>query len=183
MIMETLETDRLILTAWTKKDAEALFDYAKNPNVGPSAGWKPHSDPHESKRIIKDVFMRGDVWKIALKGSDKAIGSIGLDNDKRRPGVASRELGYSLSEEYWGRGLMTEAAAEVIRYAFEKMDMEILAVNTGIDNVRSQHVIEKLGFTYEGTERHSYLVYDSTVRDIRCYSMYRYEWEQLQQTE
>lgn len=177
--MKTLETDRLILGMWSKKDAEALYDYAQNPNVGPNAGWRPHSDVRESKRIIKEVYMCGDIWKIMFKDSMKVIGSIGLNDDKRRPGIASRELGYSLSEEYWGCGIMTEAARAVVEYAFNDMNLEILAVTTGPDNIRSQRVIEKLGFSFEGTERYAYLIYDRSVRDVNCYSMFRSEWKQI----
>ena len=51
-----IETDRLILESWTPKDAPALFAYAKNPNVGPNAGWKPHADRAESQAIL-NLFM------------------------------------------------------------------------------------------------------------------------------
>ena len=86
-----IETDRLILESWRPKDAPALYAYAKNPNVGPHAGWKPHADVHESKRIIKTIFLAKDTWKIIWKENGQVIGSIGLDEDRRRPTIASRD--------------------------------------------------------------------------------------------
>ena len=114
-----LETERLYLRKWSKKDAADVFEYAKDPAVGPIAGWKPHASPAESKMIINEVFLQKMSWAIEDKESCKVIGSIGFEKDKFRPDIQSREMGYSLSREYWGRGLMTEAAKKLIEYAFE----------------------------------------------------------------
>lgn len=173
-----LETERLILDRWSPKDAAALFAYAKNPNVGPHAGWKPHESVRESKRIIRTVFLPADTWKIVWKKTGEPIGSIGLDNDRRRPHIKSRELGYSLNEDFWGRGIMTEAATEVLRYAFEDLRLAIVSIQTSTDNVRSRRVIEKLGFHPEGMERMCYAIYDGTVMDEYVFSMLREEWEE-----
>ncbi|MGI6721189.1 MAG: GNAT family N-acetyltransferase [Anaerovoracaceae bacterium] len=174
--MQILETERLRLDNWTKKDAQQLYEYASNPAVGPAAGWRPHASVAESRQIIKKVFMAGNVWKIVDKESQRAIGSIGLDTDKRRPHINSRELGYSMDQNFWGRGLMTEAARAVLEFAFGVMGLDIVAITTGPDNWRSQRVIEKLGFHYEGTERYAYRIYDDSIRDLRCYSLLRTEW-------
>lgn len=172
----TLETERLILRMWSKKDAPALYDYAKNPNVGPNAGWKPHASVYESKMIISQLFLKNMTWAIVDKESGKVIGSIGLEEDKLRDEVKSKELGYSLSEEFWRRGIMTEAAKRIIKYAFEELKLDVLMIKTGDANVRSQRVIEKCGFVYEGTLRRAYRLYDGNVREIRCHSMLREEY-------
>ena len=175
----TLETERLILRMWEKKDAGALYAYAKNPNVGPHAGWKPHTSEAESKEIITDLFLTNMCWAIVDKETGRLIGSIGMEEDYLRPNIRSKELGYSLSEEYWGRGIMTEAASRLINYAFEFLRLDILSIRTGENNKRSQSVINKCGFTYEGTLRRAYKVYDGTIRETRCYSMLREEYENL----
>lgn len=175
----TLETDRLILRMWNKKDAPALYEYAKNPNVGPNAGWKPHASVYESRMIIKEIFLPNMCWAIVDKESGKVIGSIGLEEDAFRPGVKSKELGYSLSEDHWKKGIMTEAAKKVIRHAFEDLMLDVLMIKTGDANIRSQRVIEKCGFTYEGTLRRAYLLYDRSIREIRCHSMLKEEYEKL----
>jgi len=175
--MKEIETQRLRLRLWTKEDAKELFAYATSPNVGPSAGWKPHENIEESQKIIEQLFLQNDVWAVTLKESGKIVGSIGIEFDKRRPGVSSKELGYSLSEQYWGKGIMTEAAKAVIDFGFSKLGLEVIAACTGPQNARSQRVIEKCGFVYEGTERRTFKIYDGTIRDSKCYSLLREEWE------
>lgn len=173
-----LHTERLYLRGWRKDDADSLFRYAQNPNVGPRAGWKPHESRRESRRIICDIFMPNTVWAIIYKETGEIIGSIGLEKDKFRPGVNSREMGYSLDEKYWGRGMMTEAAKCIIGYAFDEMKIDMICITTWEENARSRRVIEKCGFTYEGFLRHSYRVYDGRIKDLRCYSMLRSEYEE-----
>ncbi|QIB68037.1 GNAT family N-acetyltransferase [Aminipila butyrica] len=175
--MKILETERLRLRPFELGDAEGLYAYAKNPNVGPHAGWKPHADVAESRQIIEDLFMVNQAWVIVQKETGRLVGSIALEPDKRRPEVASRELGYSLAEDCWGQGLMTEAAQEAIRFGFEELKLEIIAICTGPTNERSARVIEKCGFQYEGITRHCYKIYDGSVRDSRCYSLLKSEWE------
>ncbi len=175
----TLETERLILRMWKKKDAPELYEYAKNPNVGPHAGWKPHESVHESRMIISQLFLTNMCWAIVDKETGKVIGSIGLEEDKFRPEVKSKELGYSLSEDYWKKGIMTEAAKRVIEHAFEDLRLDILMIRTGDANLRSQRVIEKCGFAYEGTLRRTYRIYDGSIREVRCYSMLKEEYKKL----
>lgn len=174
-----LETERLRLRMWDKKDAAALYEYAKNPNVGPHAGWKPHEDEAESRTIITDMFLTNMCWAIIDKATDKIIGSIGFEDDYHRPNIRSKELGYSLSEDFWGKGIMTEAAKTLIVYAFEVLHLDVLSIRTGTANLRSQSVIRKCGFTYEGTLRRAYKIYDGSIRDTRCYSMLREEYKEL----
>ena len=176
--MKRIETERLILDKWTtsEEDIKGLYEYAKNPDVGPNAGWKPHDSEAESREIIEEMFIPHDVWAIREKASGKVIGSIGLEPDKRRENVNSREMGYSLAKESWGKGYMTEAAGAVIDYAFEELDLVVLAICTGPENKRSQRVIEKCGFKFEGIQRKGYHIYDGTDRDNLVYSMLREEW-------
>ena len=179
--MREIETERLILKKWTNsdEDVKGLYEFAKNPDVGPNAGWKPHADLNESKMIIEDIFLPYDVWSIREKATGKIIGNIGLEPDRRREDVQSRELGYSLAKECWGKGYITEAANAVIDYAFEDLNLVVLAICTGPENMRSQRVIEKCGFTYEGRQRRGYHIFDGTDRDNLVFSMLREEWEEL----
>ena len=179
--MRTLETERLILKKWTtsEDDIRGLYEFAKNPNVGPNAGWKPHADLDESKMIIEEIFMPYDVWSIREKETGRVIGNIGLEPDRRREDVNSRELGYSLAEDCWGRGYMTEAANAVIDYAFEDLELVVMGICTGPENKRSQRVIEKCGFKFEGVQRKGYHIFTGFDRDNFVYSMLREEWEEM----
>ena len=177
--MKTLETARLVSTDWTEADAEELFSLAKNPNVGPHAGWKPHADINESLEVIQTLFLPSMVWKVTDKTTGALVGSLGLETDRFRPGIASKELGYWIAEEYWGKGLATEACVAALRYGFEELNLDIVGICTGPHNLRSQRVIEKLGFAYEGTHRHCYKIYDGSVRDSLTFSMLREEWKEM----
>ena len=174
-----LETDRLTLRMWAKKDAPALFEYARDPDVGPNAGWKPHDNVGESRLIIDQLFRRNMTWAIIEKEMGTIVGSIGLEEDRYRPNISSKEMGYSLAKSRWGKGYMTEAAKRLIRYCFEELKLDILMIRTSETNRRSQRVIEKCGFTYEGTLRRAYRMYNNELREVRCYSMLKEEYEKL----
>ena len=73
-----LETDRLILRSWHDSDAEELYKYAQNPQVGPVAGWPPHQSVEESLEIIRTVFSYPETYAVVLKETGKPIGCIGL---------------------------------------------------------------------------------------------------------
>lgn len=179
--MKEIETQRLLLTPWkaTRQDAEGLYAYAKDPDVGPRAGWSPHGSVEESLKIIKEIFMPADVWAVREKNSGRIVGSIGLENDRRREGVNSREMGYSLAKDCWGRGYMTEAARAVMDYGFENFGLTVMGICTSPDNKRSQRVIEKCGFKFEGRQRRGYHIFDGSDRDNMVYSILREEWEAL----
>lgn len=179
--MNTLVTDRLILRKFCEDDLEDFYEYAKNPNVGPNAGWKPHEKIEDTVAILKRFIEQDEVWAIVDKGTGKVIGSMGLHTDKKRDNDKVKMLGYVLSEDYWGRGLTTEAAEEVIRYAFEELKLDLISIYHYPVNTRSKRVIEKCGFKYEGTLRLSSTIYNDSVYDDVCYSMTRQEYFDMKQ--
>lgn len=147
--MKTLETDRLILRPFRESDTEDLYAYARVEGVGEAAGWTHHKSLDESRAILTDFIKKGEVFALELKESSRVIGSLGLhatNNDAKYD--PQRELGYVLSRDYWGRGLMSEAAARAVSYAFEDMALNTLWCAHFIGNDRSRRVIEKTGFRY-----------------------------------
>ena len=73
-----METDRIILRPWLESDAEALFKYASDPEVGPRAGWPAHKSVEESLEIIRTVFNDAtNTWAIVLKDTGEPIGAMG----------------------------------------------------------------------------------------------------------
>ena len=149
-----LKTERLILRRWTEADAESLYEYAKDPDIGLMAGWPPHKSVEESLDIIKNVFKGAECYAICEKGSNKAIGSIELKL-KGRTDMTDRddecELGYWLGKEFWGRGYMPEAAKELLRHGFETLKMTTVWCGYYDGNEKSKRVQEKLGFVYHHT--------------------------------
>ena len=174
--MNTLETQRLFLRGWHTEDLEDFYEYCKNPHVGPAAGWEPHQGIEVSRSILSSFIEKDEVWAIIEKETGKAIGSVGLHDDKLREFPEARMLGYVLSEEYWGKGIMTEAVKAVLAHAFLERSLLIVSVFHYPFNQRSRRVIEKCGFTYEGTMRIAAKIYDGTIYDACCYSMTREEY-------
>lgn len=178
--MDTLETSRCILRRFEISDLADFFEYAKSPNIGPNAGWPPHNNLDDSRKILESFIEEEEVWAIVLKEGQKLVGSIGLHKDSLRSAEDVKMLGYVLSDAYWGLGIMSEAAQAVISYAFRCLDIHLLTVNHYSFNSRSKRVIEKCGFQYEGTLRHCAKIFDGSVYDLCCYSMTKEEWHNLE---
>lgn len=174
--METLITDRLILREFKEDDLDDFYSYAKNPNIGSNAGWKPHESMEESREILQNFIKGKEVWAIIDKNNNRVIGSIGLHNDEKRNNDKVKMLGYVLDEAYWGKGLMTEAAKRVIKHAFEDLNLDLVSVNHYPFNIGSKKVIQKCGFQYEGTLRLARKIYDGRIYDSLCYSLTKEEY-------
>lgn len=150
--MREFETDRLILRNWDLSDFVDLYEYAKSPLVGPNAGWLPHKNEEESKKIISMFIEENDVLAIELKSNKKVIGSIGLHERKPDENINETkqcEIGFVLNPDYWGRGLVPEAVNEMIRAGFDEFGMEIIWCGHFEENNRSKRVVEKCGFEYK----------------------------------
>lgn len=148
----TLETERLILRPWAEADAEECFKYAKDPRVGPIAGWPVHTDVENSRRIIRDVLMVPETYAIVLKETGLPVGSIGLHRNDLAEKEDELELGYWLGVPYWGRGIVPEAARELLRHAFEDLNLSRVWCGYYDGNEKSKRVQEKLGFVYQWTK-------------------------------
>lgn len=149
-----LETSRLLLRPWQASDAEVLFQYAKDPAVGPIAGWPAHTNLDESKKVIRDVLSRSETYAMVLKETGLPVGSIGLKIGKATDLTDSDEegeLGYWLGVPYWGLGFMPEAAKELMRHAFEELNMNKIWCAYYDGNEKSRRVQEKCGFSYHHT--------------------------------
>ena len=148
----TIETNRLILREWNQEDLDDLFEYASVPGVGELAGWPHHPDKEESKRRL-DHFIEGKkTFAIVYKENNKVIGSLGIEKygveDKLSEffDYRGREIGYVLSKDYWGRGLMPEAVKAVIDYLFNVLNYDFLLCGYRDFNSQSKRVQEKCGF-------------------------------------
>lgn len=151
-----LETERLILRPWRESDAASLYEYAKDPQVGPIAGWPPHQDIEESLRIIQTVFSAPETYAIVLKETGLPIGCIALmmgDATNMTDRNDECELGYWLGVPYWGQGLVPEAARTLIRRAFDDCGMVKVWCGYYEGNNRSRRVKEKCGFVFQRTSR------------------------------
>ena len=144
----TLKTQRLILRPWKESDLEDFYEYAKVDGVGQMAGWLPHSSMEESKMIL-DRFIDGKkTFAIELAG--KVIGSVGVEqyNEANFPELQEKQgraIGYVLSKDYWGRGIMPEAVQAVIQWLFKEAGLDFVLISHYEWNHQSQRVIQKCG--------------------------------------
>lgn len=171
--MKTLETERLILREWQENNVADMYEFYKSPNIGPRAGGKIHENIDDSLECIRLLIKNQEDWAIVLKENNKPIGSIGLYDINRHEQY--KELEYVLSEDYQNKGYATEAVKRVLEYSFSELDLMIVAVCHYPFNVQSKRVIEKCGFTYEGTLRK----YSKNLCDSVRYSMTKAEWESI----
>ena len=147
-----LETERLILREWNLDDLDDLFEYASIPGVGENAGWSHHKDKEESLHILKMFIKEKKTFAVVFKENNKVIGSLGVEyyklEDKLTEFTAyqGREIGYVISKDYWGRGLMPEAVNAVNKFLFEVLDYDFLLCGYYNFNNQSKRVQEKCGF-------------------------------------
>lgn len=139
----------LKLRHWRQSDADCLYHFAKNPNVGPVAGWPPHESVEYSLNIIKTIFQRKECYAVTI--NDIPIGCAELlihPDGNHWWGEGSAELGYWIAEEYQGKGYATEVSQILIRRAFEDLNIERIYASYKKENAASRRVLEKLGFKY-----------------------------------
>ncbi|MBR0143612.1 MAG: GNAT family N-acetyltransferase [Clostridia bacterium] len=147
-----METERLILRPWRESDAEECFRYASDPRVGPAAGWPVHDSVETSRRVIRDVLSAPETYAVVLRETGLPVGSIGLHfHSDLAKGEDEAELGFWIGVPYWGRGLIPEAAKEMLRHAF--CDLRLARVWCGYydGNEKSKRAQEKIGFRYQGS--------------------------------
>ena len=149
----TLKTARLTLRPWRMDDLADFNAYARVDGVGQMAGWTPHKSLEESREIL-EMFIR-EKKTFALEYEGRAVGSIGIEtyDERRYPELAlddlrGREIGYVLSKELWGRGLMPEAVRAVVGWLFDDVRLDFIICAHYDRNRQSARVIEKCGFQY-----------------------------------
>ena len=149
----TLTTERLILRPFRQTDLEDFFAYASMDGVGQMAGWAPHRTIETSQTILNHFIAEKKTFALEYQG--RVIGSLGIEeySEKEYPGFTEqkgREIGYALSRDHWGRGLMPEAVREALRYLFEDVGLDFAACGHFAGNRQSARVQEKCGFRFFG---------------------------------
>jgi ribosomal-protein-alanine N-acetyltransferase len=176
--LPTLETDRLILRKMILGDTEAVFAYASDPEVTRYVIWDAHRTIEDSEIFLRSVAERYENaevadWGIVYKGNGRFIGGCGIvgwDLENARA-----EIGYVLSRQYWGQGLMPEAVRAMIAFGFEKMGLNRLEARCITENTASARVMEKAGMLYEGTLRQREFI-KGAYRDTKIYSILKSEF-------
>ncbi|MFJ7746929.1 GNAT family N-acetyltransferase [Peribacillus sp. NPDC097295] len=177
----TLETERLILRKVTWDDIEDIHAYSSNEEVTKYVTWETHKTLADTKEFIEFAFTQYEnkriaPWGIQYKENGKIIGTI--DFVSHHGGHHVAEIGYVLSQDYWGKGIMTEAANEVIAFGFDRMDVVRIQARCFVDNKGSSRVMEKTGMSFEGTMRKMMFV-KGKHQDVNMYSILKEEFASL----
>jgi len=143
-----LTTDRLVLRPWRQADLEDFYAYASVDGVGQMAGWLPHESRQTTQAVLDSFITHKKTF--ALQLGSQVIGSLGIEqyNEAAYPELADKQgraIGYVLSKDFWGRGLMPEAVRAVLRYLFETEKLDFVIISHFLWNTQSRRVIEKCG--------------------------------------
>jgi len=177
----TIETDRLLLRAFTESDLDDMYAYASVPGVGEMAGWPHHTSIETTKMILLSFLNNKDVFAIVHKADKKVIGSLGLHNawinkEEKYQHLKAKNIGYVLAKDYWGQGLVPEAVKAITKYGFDNLGIEAFSIEHFVDNMQSRRVIEKCGFTFVKEGRYHAKLLDKFFDELR-YVLLKQDWE------
>lgn len=171
----TLETPRLILRDIRMEDIQEYYERLfSDGDVCRYLLFDPHQDIGESYEQIQGILQQYEEgkfyrWGITEKGDDSLIGIIGLVRIEEETSQCS--FAYLLGCDYWNRGYGTEVLKEVIRFAFEELEMKRIVADHMAENPASGAVMRKAGMTHIGTEKGKYekqcVLHDAEVYEIR----------------
>lgn len=152
-----IETERLILRPWHESDAESLFKFASDPDIGPIAGWHPHRSVDESRDVIRTVFASPETYAVVLKQTGEPVGCCGIMTadsiHKAEINPNEAEIGYWIGKPYWGRGLIPEAVNALLSRCFNELRLDAVWCGYYEGNSKSKRVCEKCGFSYHHITR------------------------------
>ena len=187
--MKTIETERLILRNWHISDLDDLHEFASNKKVADLAGFRLRNSKEESLMALQRFITASDdslwevelkeldkllVWAIELKELNKVVGWIELHNATSGPSGEtfsySKEIGFTLAEEFWGQGLMPEAIRRFTKYLFDEEEIDGIVCSHYTQNSQSEKAIQKCGFKFyleDDDEKYYCLTKDALDKIIR----------------
>lgn len=172
-----ITTERLILRSWQEGDAADLYMLARDVDIGPRAGWKPHDSIAVSLKTIRTILAGPEVYAITDKNTGTLMGSIGL-KPLLEKGEGQWELGFWIGKPYWGRGFVPEAARAALHHAFTELGCASVWCTHFDENEQSRRVIEKCRFTRMPELDHRDSLADGVVHLLRVYRMTAEEWRE-----
>ncbi|HPE69698.1 MAG TPA: GNAT family N-acetyltransferase [Thermotogota bacterium] len=177
--LDILTTPRLILRPMKESDAPDMFAYASNPEVTRYTLWETHRSLEDAQ-----VFLQGQEfsqkeglvhnWAIVWKEQNRMIGTGGFIWWKIPH--RSAEIGYALSQDFWGRGIMSEAMQAVLHFGFTRMQLNRIQAHCLVDNLGSERVMQKIGMRFEGVSRQE-VFSKGQFRDLKRYAILKSDWD------
>ena len=179
--MPELATPRLRIRKLTMRDAQDIYRYSRDPEVARHVLWEAHRSIGDSRAYLRYMLRRYRAhepasWGIEYAATGQIIGTIGfmwIQQDN-----ASAEVGYSLSHDYWNRGIMTEALGAVIQYGFDELHLNRIEAQHEVTTPASGAVMRKCHMQKEGTLR-SRLFNKGHYVDVDLYAILRKDYNRL----
>lgn len=187
-----IETERIVMRPIKLSDANDIFEYAKDEDTGPRAGWQPHKDIEETKNII-DMWTSSDCkeinFAIVYKPDNKVIGTMGYSAKERnnkntivqdliKQGNKLFEIGFVVSKSYWGKGVATECLNAMLDYLFTNEDIDMVITCHAEPNIGSSRVQDKCGMKIIGSHQNERPWYKTNNTNHIVRAKTREEWEQ-----
>lgn len=176
---QEIKTERLTLRRFRSEDANAMFEtWANDERVTRFLTWAPHGTREVTEHVLGlwiEEYKKDNSYQWAIEYEGKLIGSIAcVDiNETNECG----EIGYCIGADFWGKGIMTEAAKAVIDYLFREVNIHRIEIHHATANPASGKVAQKCGLTLEGIKRKFFKSSWGEFLDIAVYSILRNEWE------
>ncbi len=149
-------------------DAERYFEILSNPNfLYFEVKVKSVEEEREWLKKNPEKREKGQEYNYAVLYDDELVGACGIAMDTRRPHIG--EIGYFLDERYWGKGITTAAVKQVEKIAFEDLGLVRVEIRIEPENIASERIAVKCGYTKEGSVRKAY-ERDGEYRDCLLYA-------------
>lgn len=170
--MTALPTERLILRKVSMEDRDAIFAWARDPEVSRYGAWEAHRTTHDTETFIESCLKQYDVeglgpWVIELRETNVVIGTCGfgyVDRLDRRGGI-----GYFLAQDQWGKGYATEAVRALLRFGFGPLALNRIEARCLPVNTASERVMQKVGMKFEGLLRQD-MFKNGAFHDLKLYA-------------
>ncbi len=178
---QTIKTQRLVLRRFTVQDAQAMYNnWAKDERVTKFLTWPVHKSPEATKELLEiwcADYKRDDWYQWAIEFEGEVIGSISVvrvseEND-------SAEIGYCIGYDFWGKGIVTEAAKAVIDFLFSEVNANRVVICHAVKNPASGKVAQKCGLSFEGTHKEEFKSQWGEFLDMSYYGVVRKDYEKL----
>jgi RimJ/RimL family protein N-acetyltransferase len=161
----------IILRPWLPSDAKKLAVIANNRNIADNLQDLfpfPYAT-RDARKWLRTIHLIHPPRNFAIISDNTLVGNIGITprEDIHR---INAEIGYFLSEKYWGQGIAPKAVKAITSYAFSNFDLVRIYAETFSDNLRSRRTLEKAGFILEATLK-SNIIKNGIIKDSCIYSV------------
>lgn len=175
----------IALRSFNYNDLDDFYEFSSQKELGFNAGWRPHTSKEMSLKILNVKCLDSNSMAIVLLSENKVIGSLEFYKSHIRPTINSYEMGFVINKDYWGLGYAKRADNLGLKYAFSKKNYlevsPIMIEACHIDNnIRCEHTLLSLGFSYEGTLKSYKKLYDNRIVDVKLYRIFKTDFERIE---